>query len=182
MTEMLRLSKEVSLNWNNWIRQCHRWLSIAFTATVVANFLAMGFGEPPPWVVLLATAPAVFAYVHRSVHVCAAVYRQGARRQRSRSERRPMINGHVINKHAGSCLCGAVRFEVLGEFERFFLCHCGRCRKDTGSAHAANLFSSTATVTWLSGEAKVKTFRVPATRHEKSGPAPGGSSRWRRLG
>ena len=39
------------MNWNNWIRQCHRWLSIAFTATVVANFLAMGFGEPPPWVV-----------------------------------------------------------------------------------------------------------------------------------
>jgi hypothetical protein len=71
-------------------------------------------------------------------------------------------------KHAGSCLCGEVRFEILGDFERFFLCHCGRCRKDTGSAHAANLFSSTAKVHWLSGEAKVKTFRVPHSRHEKS--------------
>jgi len=29
----------------------HRWLSIAFTATVVANFVAMGRGEPPAWVV-----------------------------------------------------------------------------------------------------------------------------------
>jgi hypothetical protein len=29
----------------------HRWLSIAFTATVVANFVAMGLGEPPAWVV-----------------------------------------------------------------------------------------------------------------------------------
>ncbi len=74
----------------------------------------------------------------------------------------------MINKHLGSCLCGAVRFEVLGDFERFFLCHCGRCQKDTGSAHAANLFSSTAAIKWLSGEAKVKTFRVPSTRHEKS--------------
>jgi len=55
-----------------------------------------------------------------------------------------------MNKHLGSCLCGEVRFEIVGNFERFFLCHCGRCRKDTGSAHAANLFSSTAKVHWLS--------------------------------
>lgn len=74
----------------------------------------------------------------------------------------------MSSKHMGSCLCREVRFEVLGEFERFFLCHCGRCRKDTGSAHAANLFSSTAKLNWLSGQAKVKTFRLPSTRHEKS--------------
>ena len=29
------------MNWNNWIRQTHRWLSIAFTVTVIANFVAM---------------------------------------------------------------------------------------------------------------------------------------------
>jgi hypothetical protein len=39
------------LNWNRWVRQSHRWLSIAFTATVIANFVAMGLGEPPLWVV-----------------------------------------------------------------------------------------------------------------------------------
>ena len=66
-----------------------------------------------------------------------------------------------MNKHLGSCLCGEVRFEIVGNFERFFLCHCERCRKDTGSAHAANLFSSTAKVHWLSGQAKIKTFHVP---------------------
>jgi len=70
--------------------------------------------------------------------------------------------------HSGSCVCGAIRFEVEGTFEKFFLCHCGRCRKDTGSAHAANLFSSSAKIRWLSGQEKVKTFRVPGTRHEKS--------------
>ena len=43
--------KEVALIWNTWIRQIHRWLSIAFTATVIANFVAMGLGEPPGWVV-----------------------------------------------------------------------------------------------------------------------------------
>jgi hypothetical protein len=39
------------LSWNYWIRQTHRWLSILFTVTVVANFVARGLGkgEPPPW-------------------------------------------------------------------------------------------------------------------------------------
>jgi fatty acid desaturase len=40
------------LNWNAGIRQIHRWVSIAFTVTVVANLaaLAHGGGTPPPWV------------------------------------------------------------------------------------------------------------------------------------
>lgn len=33
------------------MRQAHRWLSIIFTATVVANFVTMAFGQPPAWVV-----------------------------------------------------------------------------------------------------------------------------------
>jgi hypothetical protein len=38
-------------NWNTWLRQIHRWLSIVFTVTVIANFVALGLGEPPSWVV-----------------------------------------------------------------------------------------------------------------------------------
>jgi hypothetical protein len=72
------------------------------------------------------------------------------------------------SKHSGSCLCGAVCFEIAGDFERFYLCHCAYCRKDTGSAHAANLFSSTATLKWLSGEDRVKVFNLPTTRHRNS--------------
>ncbi|WP_400083731.1 GFA family protein [Yoonia sp. R78084] len=71
------------------------------------------------------------------------------------------------NLTTGQCLCGAVKFRISGEFESFFLCHCGRCRKDTGSAHAANLFSSTAKITWLSGEENVKEFRLGGTQHRK---------------
>lgn len=33
-----------------WIRQCHRWLSIIFTMTVIANFVVRIWGEPPAWV------------------------------------------------------------------------------------------------------------------------------------
>ena len=35
---------------NKWIRQTHRWLSIVFTLTVIANFVAMTQGQPPAWV------------------------------------------------------------------------------------------------------------------------------------
>lgn len=73
----------------------------------------------------------------------------------------------MTNRYAGSCLCGEVRFEIYGAFERFYLCHCKYCRKDTGSAHAANLFSSTAALKWISGEQKIRQFNLPATRHSK---------------
>jgi hypothetical protein len=73
----------------------------------------------------------------------------------------------MTSKHSGSCLCGAVRFEVEGDFEHFYLCHCEYCRKDTGSAHAANLFSSTAKLKWISGEDKATRFNLPSTQHVK---------------
>ena len=38
------------MNWNAWIRQFHRWVAIAFTVTVIANFVAMTQGPPPAWI------------------------------------------------------------------------------------------------------------------------------------
>lgn len=38
------------MNWNKWIRQVHRWLSIAFTATVIATFVALAQEEPIIWI------------------------------------------------------------------------------------------------------------------------------------
>ncbi len=35
---------------NRWVRQIHRWVSMAFTITVIANFVAMTQGEPPAWI------------------------------------------------------------------------------------------------------------------------------------
>ena len=32
------------------IRQFHRWVSMAFTLTVIANFVAMIWGPPPAWI------------------------------------------------------------------------------------------------------------------------------------
>ena len=40
------------MTWSKWVRQIHRWVSIAFTLTVIANFVALarGAGMPPAWV------------------------------------------------------------------------------------------------------------------------------------
>ena len=73
-----------------------------------------------------------------------------------------------MTDHSGSCLCGTVTFEVKGEFESFYLCHCQHCQKDTGSAHAANLFSHSARLVWLSGADAVTSFTLPGTRHNRS--------------
>ncbi|MCV0429494.1 MAG: GFA family protein [Roseibium sp.] len=81
-----------------------------------------------------------------------------------------------MSVHAGSCLCGTVKFEIKGEFESFFLCHCKHCQKDTGSAHAANLFSTSAQLSWLAGEDFATAFNLPETRHKKSFCAKCGSA------
>lgn len=73
----------------------------------------------------------------------------------------------MTGQHAGSCLCGEVRYAVTGDFDRFYLCHCSRCRKGTGSAHAANLFSAGASLSWLAGQASIGRFTLPGTRHAR---------------
>jgi hypothetical protein len=51
------------MNWNHWIRQTHRWLSIVFTLTVIANFVAIAQaagGMPPPWITYSPLPPLAF--------------------------------------------------------------------------------------------------------------------------
>lgn len=62
----------------------------------------------------------------------------------------------------GGCLCGRVRFRVTGELLAFQYCHCSRCRRLTGSAHAANLFTELGGVEWVAGESDVTTFMLDA--------------------
>jgi len=64
----------------------------------------------------------------------------------------------------GSCLCGAVAYEVSGEARRFFHCHCSRCRKSSGTGHASNLFIEPGALRWLKGEEQIRTFKVPEAK------------------
>ena len=47
------------MNWNVWIRQTHRWLSIAFTVAVIINIFAMMLEQQALWVGLLALFPLI---------------------------------------------------------------------------------------------------------------------------
>ena len=38
------------MNASMLIRQTHRWVSIIFTITVIANFVALSQGTPPAWI------------------------------------------------------------------------------------------------------------------------------------
>jgi hypothetical protein len=48
------------VNWSSWIRQTHRWVAIVFTATVIANFIALARGTPPNWVTYSPLPPLAF--------------------------------------------------------------------------------------------------------------------------
>lgn len=63
----------------------------------------------------------------------------------------------------GTCLCGAVSFEVKDAVE-FRFCHCSRCRKARGTAFASNIFARPDGFKWLSGETNLATYRVPTAQ------------------
>jgi len=73
------------LNWNKWVRQTHRWLSIAFTVAVIVNIVnivALGQEEPAVWVGLLALLPLallLFTGLYLFVLPYATTWRSGRR-------------------------------------------------------------------------------------------------------
>lgn len=48
------------MNWNKLIRQTHRWLSIIFTLTVIANFVVIFMGQNIAWVTYSPLLPLFF--------------------------------------------------------------------------------------------------------------------------
>ena len=65
----------------------------------------------------------------------------------------------------GSCLCGDVEFEFSDGVRTFQYCHCSRCRKFTGAAHAANIIVSPESFRWTKGEELVGRFEVPEAKY-----------------
>jgi hypothetical protein len=55
----------MELQMNKWVRQIHRWLSIAFTLGVITYIVVMsiGKGQPAAWVGLLALVPLILLLV-----------------------------------------------------------------------------------------------------------------------
>ncbi len=61
------------MNWNNVIRQGHRWLALIFTATVIANFVAMALGQPSAWIVY-SPLPPLFLLMFSGLYMFALPY------------------------------------------------------------------------------------------------------------
>jgi hypothetical protein len=61
---------------NVWIRQIHRWVSIAFTLTVIANFVAQAMGggqQPPPYITYAPLLP-LFILLFTGLYLFALPY------------------------------------------------------------------------------------------------------------
>ena len=69
-----------------------------------------------------------------------------------------------IERIEGGCLCGSIRYRACGPWLRFVHCHCSRCRKATGTAHATNLFTAPDNLEWLTGEANVERYDLPSAQ------------------
>ncbi|MGB3401726.1 MAG: GFA family protein [Microcoleaceae cyanobacterium] len=54
----------------------------------------------------------------------------------------------------GSCVCGAIEFEVTEIPNMVFNCHCTRCRKSHGAAFATQAFAIRDSLKFIRGEAE----------------------------
>jgi hypothetical protein len=52
----------------------------------------------------------------------------------------------------GRCLCGALTYEIDGEIDGIWMCHCSLCQKASGSTGLAIVIVPRAAFRWLTGE------------------------------
>lgn len=74
------------------------------------------------------------------------------------------LNDSSLIHLEGSCLCGAVAYEIQTRLKHFYFCHCQQCRKLTGSAHAANILAEPVNIVWRGDIDKIKRYDAPDGR------------------
>ena len=66
----------------------------------------------------------------------------------------------------GSCLCGALAFEISGKYGPIGQCHCSKCRKVSGTDGNAVFYAAFDGFHWLRGQDNVQTYS-----HEANWPS-----------
>lgn len=66
---------------------------------------------------------------------------------------------------SGSCSCGRVQFELDGRPLVMMHCHCSRCRRARGAAHATNLAWKLESLRYTLGEEMLTVFDLPGAQH-----------------
>ena len=79
----------------------------------------------------------------------------------------------------GSCLCGAVRYEIDGPFASASHCHCGQCRKGHGAAFASYGLVSSAAFRIVAGAECIASYRSSATATRTFCRRCGSNLEWR---
>ena len=70
-----------------------------------------------------------------------------------------------MQQFRGECLCGAVRYRIRATgAHTMYLCHCTRCRKETGTVHGANVFFRSGELELERGVDNVTRFALAGTR------------------
>lgn len=65
----------------------------------------------------------------------------------------------------GSCLCGAIHFVLDGPAIAARHCHCVRCQRARGAAHASNLVVDAENLSFRGGENEIREYKVPEARY-----------------
>ena len=65
---------------------------------------------------------------------------------------------------SGSCLCGKTAYDIQGDVQAFFHCHCRRCRKASGTGHASNIIVRYSKQSWNRGEELLRRYNVPEAK------------------
>jgi hypothetical protein len=61
------------MNWNKWIRQTHRWLSIIFTLCVIITSIVLARGNAPMWINYI-SLPTLFLLAITGLYLFALPY------------------------------------------------------------------------------------------------------------
>jgi hypothetical protein len=70
--------------------------------------------------------------------------------------------GRAVERIQGSCLCGAVMFEIHGPFPALYQCHCSLCRKQGGSVSNTGLIVAADRFQWINGEPLITQWQKPS--------------------
>lgn len=106
-------------------------------------------GSKAPWYAIADDLPQHEAYPPE--------FGGGSGLQRPEVQARPGIT-------EGSCLCGAVAFEVTGQPMFMQSCHCQRCRRARGAAHGTHIFYRMEQFRWTRGTQVLGEYKVPEAR------------------
>ncbi len=63
----------------------------------------------------------------------------------------------------GSCLCGALQYEISGKIDGVWLCHCSNCQKASGNIGNAIIPVPKDNFRWLKGRDHLQTYHLRST-------------------